>query len=193
MEQSIQLEAMKESRQKACQTTNVKSSAVSRTEADSQSSAAVTSTSKPAPSSQASAKCDQAQSISPPKSTTDNSSHTNCDKSSLQEKSSSTKRGNMQRVFVNRSLHLDKIKFFGFDMDYTLAVYKHPEFESLSFELVKQRLIDMGYPSEISAFIYDPTFPVRGLWFDTENGNLLKVDAYGNILVCVFGFKFLKT
>jgi len=25
------------------------------------------------------------------------------------------------RVFVNRSLHMKKIKFFGFDMDYTLA------------------------------------------------------------------------
>lgn len=25
------------------------------------------------------------------------------------------------RVFVNRSLSLDKINFFGFDMDYTLA------------------------------------------------------------------------
>ena len=25
------------------------------------------------------------------------------------------------RVFVTRSLHLEKIKFFGFDMDYTLA------------------------------------------------------------------------
>lgn len=25
------------------------------------------------------------------------------------------------RIFVNRSLRLDKIKFFGFDMDYTLA------------------------------------------------------------------------
>ena len=25
------------------------------------------------------------------------------------------------RIFVNRSLHLEKIKFYGFDMDYTLA------------------------------------------------------------------------
>lgn len=25
------------------------------------------------------------------------------------------------RIFVNRGLHLDKIKFYGFDMDYTLA------------------------------------------------------------------------
>lgn len=102
-------------------------------------------------------------------------------------------RMNMHRIFVNRSMHLEKIKFFGFDMDYTLAVYNNPDFESLSFDLVKQRLIDMGYPSDISAFIYDPTFPVRGLWLDTETGNLLKVDPYGNILVCVFGFKFLKT
>ena len=33
------------------------------------------------------------------------------------------------RVFVNRSLHLEKIKFYGFDMDYTLAEYKSPDLE----------------------------------------------------------------
>ena len=33
------------------------------------------------------------------------------------------------RVFVNRSLHMEKIKFYGFDMDYTLAEYKSPEYE----------------------------------------------------------------
>lgn len=32
----------------------------------------------------------------------------------------------------------------------------------------------------------------RGLVFDTMYGNLLKVDAYGNILVCVHGFHFLR-
>jgi hypothetical protein len=26
-----------------------------------------------------------------------------------------------RRIFVNRSLHLENIKFYGFDMDYTLA------------------------------------------------------------------------
>jgi len=90
-------------------------------------------------------------------------------------------------------MHLEKIKFFGFDMDYTLAEYKKPDFESVSFRFAQQRLIELGYPSAIGDFEYDYSFPVRGLWFDTENGNLLKVDAYGNILVCVFGFKFLKT
>ena len=37
------------------------------------------------------------------------------------------------RVFVNRSLHLEKIKYYGFDMDYTLAEYKSPEFEVFFF------------------------------------------------------------
>lgn len=33
----------------------------------------------------------------------------------------------------------------------------------------------------------------RGLWFDKLHGNLLKVDSYGNILVCNHGFRFLKS
>lgn len=96
------------------------------------------------------------------------------------------------RIFVNRSLHLENIKFYGFDMDYTLAEYKSPQYERLGFNLVKERLISLGYPQEILEFEYDPSFPVRGLWFDSHYGNLLKVDAYGNILVCVHGFEFLK-
>ncbi|CAG9562738.1 unnamed protein product [Danaus chrysippus] len=95
-------------------------------------------------------------------------------------------------IFVNRSLHLENVKFYGFDMDYTLAEYKSPQYENLGFNLTKERLVHKGYPKEILDFEYDPSFPVRGLWFDTLYGNLLKVDAYGNILVCVHGFEFLK-
>ncbi|KAK7166195.1 hypothetical protein R3I93_006082 [Phoxinus phoxinus] len=96
------------------------------------------------------------------------------------------------RVFVNRSLAMEKIKCFGFDMDYTLAVYKSPEYESLGFDLTVERLVSIGYPQELLGFVYDPTFPTRGLVFDTMYGNLLKVDAYGNILVCAHGFNFLR-
>ncbi|EAT42656.1 AAEL005833-PA [Aedes aegypti] len=96
------------------------------------------------------------------------------------------------QIFVNRSLHLENIKFYGFDMDYTIAEYKSPQYEQLGFNLVKERLVTLGYPVEILQFEYDPSFPVRGLWFDSLYGNLLKVDAYGNILVCVHGFEFLK-
>uniref|UniRef100_A0A8D0DBZ5 Cytosolic purine 5'-nucleotidase n=1 Tax=Sander lucioperca TaxID=283035 RepID=A0A8D0DBZ5_SANLU len=96
------------------------------------------------------------------------------------------------RVFVNRSLAMEKIKCFGFDMDYTLAVYKSPEYESLGFDLTVERLVSIGYPQELLNFVYDPSFPTRGLVFDAMYGNLLKVDAYGNILVCVHGFNFLR-
>uniref|UniRef100_A0A3Q2DH82 5'-nucleotidase, cytosolic IIa n=1 Tax=Cyprinodon variegatus TaxID=28743 RepID=A0A3Q2DH82_CYPVA len=96
------------------------------------------------------------------------------------------------RVFVNRSLAMEKIKCFGFDMDYTLAVYKSPEYESLGFDLTVERLVSIGYPQELLNFVYDPSFPTRGLVFDTMFGNLLKVDAYGNILVCAHGFNFLR-
>ncbi|NXE33627.1 5NTC nucleotidase, partial [Ptilorrhoa leucosticta] len=96
------------------------------------------------------------------------------------------------RVFVNRSLAMEKIKCFGFDMDYTLAVYKSPEYESLGFDLTVERLVSIGYPHELLNFVYDPAFPTRGLVFDTHFGNLLKVDAYGNLLVCAHGFNFLR-
>lgn len=103
------------------------------------------------------------------------------------------KRDPTTRVFVNRSLSLGNIKFFGFDMDYTLAVYKSPAYEVLTYEHVKERLVEVGYPEELSKCEYDPSFPVRGMVFDNERGNLLKVDAFGNILLCVHGFKFYSS
>lgn len=63
--------------------------------------------------------------------------------------------------------------------------------DSLHYARVEIIFIFM-YPLEIMLFDYDPGFPIRGLWFDSYFGNLLKVDAYGNILVCVHGFEFLK-
>ncbi|XP_062269048.1 5'-nucleotidase, cytosolic II, like 1 [Platichthys flesus] len=102
------------------------------------------------------------------------------------------KRGFDQKVFVNRSLTLENIKCYGFDMDYTLAVYKSPDYESLGFELIRDRMVSIGYPHELLRYTYDPSFPIRGLVIDTTYGNLLKVDSNGNILVCSHGFCFLK-
>ena len=65
------------------------------------------------------------------------------------------------RIFVNRTLQLEKIKFYGFDMDYTLAEYKAEEYETLGFELVKERLIQVGYPQDMNNFKYDRNFPVK--------------------------------
>uniref|UniRef100_G3PYT6 5'-nucleotidase, cytosolic II, like 1 n=1 Tax=Gasterosteus aculeatus aculeatus TaxID=481459 RepID=G3PYT6_GASAC len=96
------------------------------------------------------------------------------------------------RVFVNRSVTMEDIQCYGFDMDYTMAVYKSPDYESLGFEMIRDRMVSVGYPHELLRYTYDPSFPTRGLVIDTAFGNLLKVDSNGNILVCSHGFRFLK-
>ena len=90
-------------------------------------------------------------------------------------------------------LKIPKKDIFG-DFCFALNRLKFTLFISqiLGFDLVIQRLVSLGYPEDLKEFEYDPSFPVRGLWFDTLHGNLLKVDAYGNILVAVHGFRFLK-
>ncbi|CAB1318443.1 unnamed protein product [Coregonus sp. 'balchen'] len=74
------------------------------------------------------------------------------------------------------------------NMDYQHKVfvnrkYKSPDYEDLGFELLRDRLVSIGYPHELLHYTYDPTFPTRGLVFDTMYGNLLKVDSNGNILL----------
>jgi 5'-nucleotidase len=83
---------------------------------------------------------------------------------------------------------MQKIKFFGFDMDYTLAEYKSPEYEEMTLHVLMERLVSIGYPQELKDLRYDPSFPCRGIFFDKEFGNLLKVDQFGNILSCHHGF-----
>uniref|UniRef100_A0A8C6RQ78 5'-nucleotidase domain containing 4 n=1 Tax=Nannospalax galili TaxID=1026970 RepID=A0A8C6RQ78_NANGA len=97
-------------------------------------------------------------------------------------------------IFVNRSLALGKIRCFGFDMDYTLAAYKSPAYEALTFKLLLERLVCIGYPHEILRYTYDPTFPTRfgRLVFDVLYGNLLKVGTHGNVLLAFHGFTFLS-
>eukprot|EP01104_Vermistella_antarctica_P017921 TRINITY_DN6481_c0_g1_i1.p1 TRINITY_DN6481_c0_g1~~TRINITY_DN6481_c0_g1_i1.p1 ORF type:complete len:546 (+),score=146.10 TRINITY_DN6481_c0_g1_i1:184-1821(+) len=97
-----------------------------------------------------------------------------------------------QRVYVNRDIRLDKIKWFGFDMDYTLAVYKSPEYEGLTYQLATEQLIKTGYPEAIRDLKYDPTYALRGLFLDKELGNFLKIDSFGYIGLAVHGRKKLK-
>lgn len=65
--------------------------------------------------------------------------------------------------------------------------------EKMSFGLIVERMISIGYPEEFRNFEYNPIFAIRGLWFDTTHGNLLKVDGFGNILVALHGFHFLSS
>lgn len=103
--------------------------------------------------------------------------------------------GGLRRVAAQSAASIIAESLFIIDIHINFSaflVYKSPEYESLGFDLTVERLVSIGYPQELLNFVYDPSFPTRGLVFDTMYGNLLKVDAYGNILVCVHGFNFLK-
>lgn len=42
-------------------------------------------------------------------------------------------------------------------------VYKSPDYEELAFNLLLEHLVAIGYPPEILAYKYDPTFPTRSV------------------------------
>jgi len=110
------------------------------------------------------------------------------------EESSLPSAASSNRVFTNKSLNLAKIKCFGFDMDYTLCEYISPAFDELAFDLAKQHLVSvLGYSPDVLDIQYNPRFPVRGLWYDKQLGNLLKVDQFGKILQCTHGYRNLNS
>lgn len=87
-----------------------------------------------------------------------------------------------EAVYTNRDLDLSQIKLVGFDMDYTLAIYKKQPMEQLQYDLTVERLIQRaGYPEEIRKLLYDPGFIVRGLILDKRNGHLIKMDTHGRV------------
>lgn len=83
-----------------------------------------------------------------------------------------------ERVWVNRNLKMTSVQWVGFDMDYTLAIYKESTMDSLQVDLTVERLIRRGYPSYLSNLQYDYRFPIRGLLVDKRYGNILKMNRF---------------
>ncbi len=83
-----------------------------------------------------------------------------------------------RRVFVNRSLRMDSVEWVGFDMDYTLAIYRQEEIDRLSIEATVRKLVERGYPPFLREATYDPGFAIRGLLIDKRLGHVLKMDRY---------------
>lgn len=94
-----------------------------------------------------------------------------------------------QRVYVNRSLNMDRIKSIGFDMDHTLLMYNREAFESLAFRETLKKFILAGYPSELADLTFKPDFLIRGLLVDRERGNVLKVDGHKYVKTAFHGSK----
>ena len=86
-----------------------------------------------------------------------------------------------RRVFTNRDLAFDRVTVVGFDMDYTLALYRQDELEKLSIRCTLDKLIARGYPEALRDIKSDPTFAIRGLVVDKKFGNIIKMDRHGYV------------
>jgi HAD superfamily 5'-nucleotidase-like hydrolase len=97
-----------------------------------------------------------------------------------------------ERIFCNRSLIMSSIKAVGFDMDYTLAVYKHETFEKLAYDETLKKLVQMDYPQDLLKWKFDPKAMVRGLVVDKKLGNILKIDRHRYVKLAFHGFQKLS-
>ncbi|KAI5675663.1 hypothetical protein M9H77_06613 [Catharanthus roseus] len=101
---------------------------------------------------------------------------------------------NPEGIYVNKNLRLDNIQVYGFDYDYTLAHYS-ANLQSLIYNLAKEHLVnEFKYPESCLDFKYDPTFPIRGLYYDKSKGCLMKLDFFGSIELegCYYGRRKLS-
>lgn len=95
-----------------------------------------------------------------------------------------------QKVFVNRTLNLKKIKYIGLDMDHTLVRYHSQAFENLSYTTIISKLISKkSYPETLKNLQFDYNFAIRGLVIDRKKGNLLKLNRYTAIRASYHGLK----
>lgn len=85
------------------------------------------------------------------------------------------------RVYANRNLRMNSIDWIGFDMDYTLAIYRQEAMDALSVTLTVERLVQRGYPASLKDLHFDTNFPIRGLLIDKKLGNVLKMDRHKGI------------
>lgn len=96
------------------------------------------------------------------------------------------------RIYCNRSLNMRNIKAVGFDMDYTLALYKPEEFELLAYQETLKKLVNVGYPESILGWSFNTDHMIRGLAIDKHRGNIIKLDRHRFVKVAYHGFQELS-
>ncbi len=93
-----------------------------------------------------------------------------------------------RRIFVNRTLRMESIRYVGFDLDWTLADYERIPLERLTFELAVERLIVAhDYPEAIGQVEFRPSFPRRGLLIDKEAGTVLRMNRHRYVNLAYYG------
>ncbi|XP_075434475.1 5'-nucleotidase domain-containing protein 2 isoform X2 [Ascaphus truei] len=85
---------------------------------------------------------------------------------------------NSSTIYANNEVALSDIEIYGFDYDYTLALYSSA-LHSMIFNTARDFLVEQyKYPAGIRKYDYLPNFAVRGLHYDINKGLLMKIDAY---------------
>lgn len=97
-----------------------------------------------------------------------------------------------RRIFTNRDLNFDATSIIGFDMDYTLAIYRQEEIEAKSISTTTDKLLARGYPDELRQMPMDPKFAIRGLTVDRQLGNVIKMDRHGYVGRAYHGLRKLE-
>lgn len=97
-----------------------------------------------------------------------------------------------RRIFTNRDLNFDSVSIIGFDMDYTLAIYRQEEIEAMSLSTTTDKLLARGYPEELRSMPMDPRFAIRGLTVDRQLGNVIKMDHHGYVGRAYHGLRKLE-
>ena len=97
-----------------------------------------------------------------------------------------------RRIFVNRTLRMEKIRYVGFDLDWTLADYDRVEMAQLAFELTLERMVErFGYPRDVLRAELRPDFLRRGQIIDTQKGTVVKMSRHRYVGRAYFGRQFL--
>ncbi len=84
-----------------------------------------------------------------------------------------------RQIYVNRNLRMEKIRYIGFDLDWTLADYDRDAMSQLAFERTLDRLVERhGYPQAVKRAVFRSDFSRRGLMIDKEAGTVVKMNRH---------------
>ncbi|XP_028266613.1 5'-nucleotidase domain-containing protein 2 isoform X2 [Parambassis ranga] len=85
---------------------------------------------------------------------------------------------NSSTIYANNEVKLAEVDIYGFDYDYTLALYSNA-LNTMIYNRAKDFLIEhFKYPEGLRKYDYIPNFAVRGLHYDIQKGLLMKIDAF---------------
>uniref|UniRef100_A0A668A6Z9 5'-nucleotidase domain containing 2 n=1 Tax=Myripristis murdjan TaxID=586833 RepID=A0A668A6Z9_9TELE len=85
---------------------------------------------------------------------------------------------NSSTIYANNEVSLAEVDIYGFDYDYTLALYSNT-LNTMIYNTARTFLTEhFKYPEAIHKYDYIPNFAARGLHYDIQKGLLMKIDAF---------------